>query len=373
MILGAGSRASVDEPGETMRLLSLLAVLGLIACSPAEVSAAPEGQTAAGSGAARADGPASETRAFRDWIAICDNGAACFAYGRGSEGIGWIRVSMEAGPGARPEVAAGYWPEEAETTRTFALTIDGTDYPMTLASNEPVAAEVPGPRALEVARALADGGTARIGPDHALSLSGAAAALLWIDERQGRVGTVTALRRAGSRPASAVPAAPPLPVVAPAPAAPQDGFGDQNQILPAALEALPAVVECRAETADHWVGKEIMSARLDASTELWAVPCFAGAYNIGHDWYVTGPGGRDPRPARLASTAGEPSAGTINGGYSPESRTLTAFAKGRGVGDCGTASTWTWTGRAFVLTDELSMTECWGVPPDYWPTTWRTR
>ena len=51
-----------------------------------------------------------------------------------------------------------------------------------------------------VVRALADGGTARIGPDHELSLSGAAAALLWIDERQGRVDTVTALRRAVNTP-----------------------------------------------------------------------------------------------------------------------------------------------------------------------------
>ncbi|MCS6627320.1 DUF1176 domain-containing protein [Roseibacterium beibuensis] len=316
---------------------------------------------------------ASEAKAFRDWIAICDNGNACFAYGPGREGFGWVRVAIGPGPDGRPEVAAGYWPEGAEATRAFALTIDGTDYPMTLAANEPVAAEVPAGRALEVVRALAGGNTARIGPDHEISLSGAAAALLWIDERQGRVDTVTALRRAGARPASAVRPAPAFPVVTPAPAISQAGFGEQNQTLPAALEAVPAVVECRAETAEHWVGKEVMSAKLDASTELWAVPCFAGAYNMGHDWYITGPGGRDPRPARLLSSSGEAGAGTINGGYSPESRTVTAFAKGRGVGDCGTASTWTWTGRAFVLTQETAMDECWGVPADYWPSTWRTR
>jgi hypothetical protein len=224
-----------------------------------------------------------------------------------------------------------------------------------------------------VVRALAGGGAARIGPDHELSLSGAAAALLWIDERQGRVDTVTALRRAGTRPASSVRAAPLLPVVTPGPAVSQAGFGDKNQVLPAALEAVPAVVACRAETSDHWIGKEVMSARLNATTELWAVPCFAGAYNMGHDWYITGPGGRAPRPARLDSSSDEPGPGTVNGGYSPETRTITAFAKGRGVGDCGTASTWTWTGREFVLTRESEMQECWGVPADYWPTTWRTR
>ncbi|HYC67426.1 DUF1176 domain-containing protein [Brevundimonas sp.] len=355
-----------------------VAVASFSACGPADAAkdkAAP-GPTATASSpgqAAASAGVATESRVFRDWIAVCDNGNACFAYGPGREGFGWLRVAMEPGPDARPQVAAGYWPEGAETTRAFSLTIDGAAYPMALANNEPVAAEVAPARALEVVRALAAGNTARISADHGISLSGAAAALLWIDERQGRVGTVTALRRAGARPASIVRPAPPLPVVAPAPAVSQTGFGDQNQTLPAALEAVPAVAECRAETAEHWVGKEVMSARLDASTELWAVPCFAGAYNMGHDWYITGPGGRDPRPARLASGSGEAGAGTINGGYSPESRTIVAFAKGRGVGDCGTASTWTWTGREFVLTHESEMQECWGVPSDYWPTTWRTR
>lgn len=351
-------------------------VMGLSACGPADASGEDTISPAAGATASQDPAPGamgSETRAFRDWIAVCDNGNACFAYGPASGGVGWIRVAIEPGPGARPKIAAGYWPDEAGTTRSSALTIDGTRYPMTLADNEPVAAEVPDDRALEVARALANGSSARIGGEHGLSLTGAAAALLWVDERQGRVNTVTALRRPGRGPASSVPGAPPLPVVTPAPIVSQAGFGEQNQVLPTALEAMPAVAECRAETAEHWVGKEVMSARLDASTELWAVPCFAGAYNIGHDWYVTGPGGRDPRPARLASTAGEASAGTINGGYSSVSRTITAFAKGRGVGDCGTASTWTWTGREFVLTDETAMTECWGVSPEYWPTTWRTR
>jgi hypothetical protein len=345
------------------------------ACGPADASGEKAAPARAAPASQAADGGSmpSEYKTFRDWIAVCDNGNACFAYGPGSDGLGWLRVAIEPGSDARPEIAAGYWPDEAETTRAFALTIDGADYPMTLASNEPVAAEVPAARALDVARALANGGTARIGADHELSLSGAAAALLWIDERQGRVGTVTALRRPGARPASSVRAAPSLPMVTPAPAASQTGFGDQNQRLPAALEAVPAVAACRAETAEHWVGKEVMSARLGDSTELWAVPCFAGAYNMGHDWYVTGPGGRDPRPARLASTSDESTAGTINGGYSPETRTITAFAKGRGVGDCGTASTWTWTGREFVLSHESAMQECWGVPPDYWPTTWRTR
>jgi len=170
-----------------------------------------------------------------------------------------------------------------------------------------------------------------------------------------------------------VPGPASAPQVVAAPPIGQTGFGDTGQTLPAPLEAIAAVKACRAETGDSGMSDEVMSARLDANTELWAVPCFAGAYNIGHAWYLTGPGGRDPRAASLVSASGETGAGTINGGYDPETRTLSAFSKGRGIGDCGTASTWTWTGRAFVLTEETEMTECWGVPADLWPKTWRSQ
>ncbi|MBF0664144.1 MAG: DUF1176 domain-containing protein [Brevundimonas sp.] len=355
--------------------LTIAAALLLTACS-AETSGAAAPETS-GPAPQRASAPSampSERRAFRDWIAICDNGNACFAFAAADNHSGWVRVAMEPGPEARPEVAAGYWPSEDGATDAFALTVDGTAFPLTLTDSGGTAGSVAADRALAAVRAMADGRSGDIGPDGALSLSGAAAALLWIDERQGRVGTVTALRRPGSKPASSVPPAPPLPEVRPAPAVSQAGFGESDQTLPQTLEDLPTVMDCRAETShSEWVQKEVMSARLGADTELWGVPCIMGAYNIGHEWFITGPGGRDPRPARLTSTSGEPESLTINGGYAATARTLVAFAKGRGVGDCGTASTWTWTGREFVLSHELEMTECWGVPVDFWPTTWRTR
>ena len=104
-------------------------VMALSACGPADASGENTISPAAGAPASQDPAPgamASETRAFRDWIAVCDNGNACFAYGPASGGVGWIRVAIEPGPEARPEVAAGYWPDEAGTTRSFALTVDGT-------------------------------------------------------------------------------------------------------------------------------------------------------------------------------------------------------------------------------------------------------
>jgi hypothetical protein len=69
----------------------------------------------------------------------------------------------------------------------------------------------------------------------------------------------------------------------------------------------------------------------------------------------------------------QPDNSTVNGQYDPGSRTLSAFAKGRGIGDCGVSQTWVWTGDRFTLGGESVMGDCAGVPSDYWPMTWRSR
>lgn len=340
-------------------------------------------------------GPAtpSETREFRDWMAVCDNGNACYAFGFEPDDAGWLRISMDPGPDAGPEIAFGLWAEDfvqsaAGGAPPPSLVVDGRAFGGTVGSASsdgvPVAEIKAGARA--AITAIASGQSMEIragaGAAAAISTSGASAALLWIDERQGRLGTTTALLRRGDRPASSVPAPPALPVVRPAPAVDQAGFGDDKQTLPMALKALPAVQNCLAESEhSDWLLTNVMSARLDARTELWAVPCGAGAYNVSHQWFLTGPGGRDPRPADLFGSGGPrtgdeaggwPDNSTVNGGYAADARSIVAFAKGRGLSDCGAAQTWVWTGRQFTLSQEISMGNCAGVPADYWPTTWRS-
>ena len=363
---------------DIMRSIWIAAVsAGLAACGGNDRPAAAGGDQAAAPPAAQGSATPvtgrSETRAFGDWKAVCDNGGRCVTYSGLGTG-GWLAIRMDAGPDARPEILMDL---SAISGVPIRLIIDGRSQPLTAPGGDSVGFRVPD---ADVAATLTRLAAAReiqlVSPEFngGIPTAGASAAMLWIDERQGRLGTTTALIRRGDRPAATVPAAPVLPEVAAAPTISQTGFGDEGQTLPAALEALPAVKACRAETSfNEDISKAVMSARLDASTELWAVPCFSGAYNMGHDWYVTGPGGRNPRPATLASAAGERSQGTVNGGYDAATRTLSAFSKGRGLGDCGVASTWTWTGQAFVLTEESSMEDCQGMTAEFWPTTWRTR
>jgi hypothetical protein len=111
-------------------------------------------------------------------------------------------------------------------------------------------------------------------------------------------------------------------------------------------------------------------ARLDAKTLLWGVTCAQGAYQASQTYFLGDAQGRgwtrapfDPPPP-----AGEDQWVT-NGGFDPKTMSISAFAKGRGLGDCGTGSEWVWDGRAFVLVSETTMVHCRGVPWDYWPVT----
>lgn len=353
-----------------------LAILLTAACTPEEDAARPVGPNVAGPAAADVSNSRTETRKFRDWLVICDNGDACFAFAGAPDGqAGWLRVAVPPGPEGRPAVSAGLWADENAPDAPLSLTIDGRRFVMARGAGDEGM----------VVTGLVEGDTrdliTALGPARAVSLSfrdqtvelsprGAAAALLWIDERQGRVQTTTALVRRGVRAAATVPAGDVLPAV---PVAHGQATPLPETRAPAAVELLSAIPECRADMAQRQ-GVQINDEgwRLPDGRTLWMIPCFLGAYNLGQAWTVTDAAGGQ---SRLLSLPGSREASTevINGEFDPATMTLTAFAKGRGLGDCGVLSTWVWTGNDFALRAESEMRECWGAPPESWPTTWRTR
>ena len=374
-----------------------LVALTLAACGGEQSTAKPaQGRTTP-------DGPATsgltanvkpESRSFRDWRVTCDNTNACVAF-TGSGGTpAWIRIAMPAGPEARPTIVIGLWPDTGDDLAGApTVAVDGRRFTAQPGPAYSASGVIPAGDARALVSALTAGrsltlSAAGIAEPPSLSVSGASAAMLWIDERQGRLDTVTALIRKGAKPASAVPAAPLPPTITPAPAVSQTGFtgsldpvnnNGPSPALPASLEALAAVRECRANLDfNPDLRKAVTGSRLNAATELWGVPCDSGAYNFTYAYFLTGPGGTRPQPADFPGTDGvgiDGRGGTelVNATYDPSTRKMTAFAKGRGVGDCGVAQTWVWTGRAFALTSERQMDECWGMVSDYWPTTFRSR
>lgn len=303
---------------------------------------------------------APEMRDFRDWRAICDNLGRCSAYGADGTYGGWVMVTRDAGADADVQVRAGFpmWEEDA----TPQLALDGR-------AVDPLRDD-----GLVLARALSQGQMLTLSegdPPVSLSLSGAAAALLWIDEKQGRIGAPTAFMRPGDRDAGTVPGPASPPRVIPAAAASQAGLPEGDVTLPAALERLPEVQSCAAERMPDMTPMHSV-ARLGEGTYLWGVECFRGAYNLGQRFWTTGEEGANPRPVDFPSATGEPERELVNAAFDPESATLDAFARGRGLGDCGTIQHWVWTGERFVLTLERSMDECAGMSPDLWPALYRS-
>lgn len=363
LMLAACGDAASDKPADT-------------AVAPASTSATPAAPPTAGPAVA------SESREFREWRATCDNGNACVAFTGGDNG--WLRVGMDAGPDAAPSVRVGIPALNGTSASSATLIIDGRRHELRPGPADTFSFIVaPGDvRAVVTALAGASTITAASGGETAsFPTAGTSASLLWIDERQGRLNTTTALIRRGDQPASSVPAAPALPVITAAPAVSQAGFeGDAPRPLPATLEALGDVEKCREDTSfNDYIQKAVTAVRLDASTEMWGVPCGAGAYNIIYSYFLTGAKGANPRPVDFPGSNGQVLTseyspdGLVNPIYDPATRTITAFSKARGIGDCGALQTWTWTGRGFFMSREQVMGECWGMVSDFWPTTYRSR
>ena len=311
-------------------------------------------------------GFASETKTFREWTAVCDNVNNCAAYGPATDGSGFVMVQLSAGPAAKPHVKAGSWTLPDGSSRVL-LNIDGLNY---AGKMEEVDSESP-ILSIEAAsdqliRAIANGRAMTLsagGETAHVTLTGAAAALLWIDERQGRLGSTTALVRKGDRAASTVPAAPERPRIQAAAAIAQSNLPSR---MPAAVANLPAVRQCVEDdnTSESWDVH-----RLGSDTLLWSVPCGSGAYNFSRSYVTSGNDGSNARLVSFATT-GEASTQLINSSYDPKSRTVTEFSKARGIGDCGQASEWVWTGRDFALVGEMTMSDCLGIYWAHWPSTW---
>lgn len=330
--------------------------------------------------------PASKV--FRDWVAGCDNLGACTALSLpadGAEEIGFLELQRAAGPAGGAtlslKLSAGKLPKALAVT----LTLDGALFP---AAGKPLTARALDAETASLAFSEADA-TALIvaarkaqrlearlgGKSYVVSLAGSVAAMLWIDERQGRLNTVTALIRKGSNPADGVPAA-----------------GEPPVISARATDTLPAVDAATVKAITSRLRKSLATkdpdgceapgdgmangdavAPLSASLRLVTLSCSAGAYNFGTGfWLLQGSDVAKAQPVIFPEPAGDGSNLLINADYDAKTGEISFFAKGRGIGDCGNAGKFAWTGERFVLAALSEMPECRGLPPDNWLTLFRS-
>jgi hypothetical protein len=147
---------------------------------------------------------AQQQFAFKDWVLGCDNTRHCDAVGYQAEEQE-PAVSLWLG-----RDGGGNAPLQAKLSAisgddTGLLTIHAGDVTLSGIKEELTAAQI-----ARLLAAMKKAETAQVSDGKhqwLLSLAGLNAALLKIDDLQGRIGTVTALARAGNKPASAVPPA----------------------------------------------------------------------------------------------------------------------------------------------------------------------
>ena len=115
---------------------------------------------------------------------------------------------------------------------------------------------------------------------------------------------------------------------------------------------------------------EPVIAQLSKTAILYAIPCTAGAYNITYRIYLreTGEIG-GVETLHFATWSGEYGwSGTdLLFNIDADGPRLSAFYKGRGLGDCGTAAEWVWRDYAYRLKRYAAQETCDGILAENWP------
>ncbi len=306
-----------------------------------------------------------ELKSFEDWAVGCDNARRCTAVSlmEMESGENQLTVSISRGGGRKDVARLSIANIEDRKSGDLSLVADGTvvigsaglkgqDAPFELDLPANAIAKLKAAKTVE----LRDPAGVSLG---GASLRGVVAALLYMDDRQGRAKSETALIALGNRPASALPAPPPVPVI-PSKARPN---GARLKLSEKDIAALQARTSCDAEQGAA-EGHE--AYHLSGSTWLALVPCGSGAYNfMSVPVLVNRSIGRRMKVASFDFAPGFTEAGgppmLVNADWDTTTGRLSSYAKGRGLGDCGSAETYTWDGSKFRLLSKIAMEECRGV------------
>ncbi|WP_373487715.1 DUF1176 domain-containing protein [Blastomonas sp.] len=318
-----------------------------------------------------------EVRTFGDWYVACDNIWACEAGTLADNGGDFktamaVRIRRGGGPDAPFRI--GLHPGEEVTAGPARLQIDA----------RPAFGGTPdsegdtwldGQQVPAIARLIANGKKAALilsdSSTLPLSLAGSSAALRYMDAAQQRAGTSGAIVATGNKLDTAVPPRAPNIFARKAPAmAGLPDMKDYPQVIAATgCEYRMEGVEDSVFPLDRQGGRDMALA---------LIACDAGAYNVGSVVMIAERPTGDPkakwtfRNAEFDSATGwggkDQQRQVVNAGFTPETGALSEFAKGRGLGDCGTANVFAWDGSRFRLSEMHGMGECRGVWE--WPRLW---
>ncbi|WP_162262498.1 DUF1176 domain-containing protein [Bosea sp. Root483D1] len=331
---------------------------------------------------ALAQAASPEPKGFRDWMAGCDNLKSCTALSVPSDAVdttAYLRLERPAGPDGASKLVLRLRGEWQKPPLAVALKLDGVAFPaggkaMPVTADADLASVAFQPAEtaafIEAARKATKLSVAAPGVLAEVSLSGAVAALLWIDEQQGRLNTPSALIRKGS--VGTAPAAPALPVVTAKPASGTLSEKNGKALATALRKQIKQRDPDQCEDGEMTT-KHDQAWPLDGKRSLVSLTCSLGAYNASNAFWIVENGAvASARPVEFPQNDDSEKNVLINGEFEPKTGRIDYFAKGRGIGDCGAAGGYAWTGTSFALTGFSMMGECRGIGSDDWITLFRS-
>jgi hypothetical protein len=220
-----------------------------------------------------------ELKSFEDWAVGCDNARRCTAVSlmEMESGENQLTVAITRGGGRTDAARLSIANIEDRKAGDLSLVADGTvvigsarlksqDAPFELDLPKEGIAKLKAAKTVE----LRDAAGVSLG---GASLRGVVAAMLYMDDRQGRAKSETALIAVGQRPAASLTAPPPIPVI-PSKSRPN---GPHFRLSAKDIASLQARTACDVEPGAS-DGHE--AYHLNGSTWLALVPCGSGAYNF---------------------------------------------------------------------------------------------
>jgi hypothetical protein len=349
-------------------------------------------------GTAQAAAPSYDS--YGSWLVACDNILTCEAKGFVQDnddvtstlpdnapvnGALDLRIIRAAGPGGviQARLSAGFAFGLAD------LRVDGRPLPLdrsawTLTTRDGASTlftERPEAVSAFVAQ-LRDGAMLRVAGG-IVPLNGLSAALLHMDDRQGRVGGVTALIRTGPKSASAVPPAPLLPPAPPAHRSIVLADRERNRLMAWTEKAQAQFIKkqgCDRPDRETDSLLETGAYGLDKNTAVVLVGCSMAAYQgTSLVFVVPRTGSGQPEPAGLPSPVlikgdtGDEGAVVTSPDFDVATGTLTGFYKGIGLAYCGDSHEWRWDGHHFVLTGMTFQLGCGGSTSGNWPVLYQSK
>jgi hypothetical protein len=328
-----------------LRALTALALLAVLLAPLASAASAQDGET---------------RKSFKDWLGACRADGYCSATTYENPGAAGTVADYILRVGRHAEQS--YWEISLTTVATqaddysdFVIDVDGQAQSFSLHEQVGAYGSINdffflGEGAQTVMDRLVSGETISISFNDTsataqqarFSLSGLSAVLLWIDEQQKRVGS------------ERVASVPPYGLV------PTSQSQQSTPAIPTALlDRHRGDLDCE-QFEDLPNGRGIAAEALDEEHRIYILPCQAGAYNFTSKIYVEAFGEFEPQ--YFADYSGDLGwTGTsqlVNVEYDADTKQLSTFAKGRGMGDCGTIGSWVWQGYGFKLLEFRSRDNC---------------